>query len=91
MVRVKFVVAGREEQFENTLQRMAYDSLRLKIQQRLAFVICSVHNQEPRVRGIGVSVTEMEYEVVGCCDPMMAKARVALSAGLGLRSTLASA
>lgn len=85
MVNVKFVVAGREEQFENALQRIAYESLRRRIQQKLAFVVCDAHNnQEPRVRGMGVSVTEMEYEVFGCCDQMTARARVALTEGLAL-------
>ena len=82
MVRVKFVVGGREEQFENTLERIAYDSLRRKIQEKLAFASCDVHKQEPRVRGMGVSVAEMDYEIFGCCDPMTARARVALAAGL---------
>jgi len=78
MVRVKFVIDGHEERFENIRQRIAFDTLRRKIQQRLAFVICAVHSQEPRVRGVGCSVSEMEYEVFGCCDQMTAKARVAL-------------
>ena len=84
MVGVRFVVAGREEQFENSLQRIAYDSLRRRIQQKLAFVVCDAHKQEPRVRGTGVSVTEMEYEVFGCCDPMTERARAALAAGPAL-------
>jgi hypothetical protein len=82
MVRVRFVVSGREEQFENGLQRIAYESLRRRIQEKLAFVICDTHKQEPRVRGMGASVTEMEYEVFGCCDQMTARARTTLAAGL---------
>lgn len=91
MVHVKFVVAGREEQFENALQRIAYESLRRRIQQKLAFVVCDVHKQEPRVRGMGVSVTEMEYEIFGCCDRMAAQARVTLAAGLALPAPRLSA
>lgn len=84
MVRVRFVVAGREEQFENALQRIAYESLRRRIQEKLAFVVCDAHKQEPRVCGTGVSVTEMEYEIFGCCDRMTEHARVTLAAGLAL-------
>jgi hypothetical protein len=78
MIRVKFLVAGREEKFKDAQEEMACNRLRGQIQRKLALLACAEHSKPLEVAAIGESLSSLTLHVFACCTRMRLEAERAL-------------
>jgi hypothetical protein len=78
---LEYTVDGRRvtaEQFSRLMYEKARDAAIAGARQRIGSVRCPVHGSRPTIREKRVSGDRFEFDISGCCDALISKARHAL-------------
>ena len=74
MIRIEYKINGkkiRPEHFGNEIEKAVLAQASDEIKKRLNSVICREHNERPAVKVIGKSVSELSFEIKGCCQQLI--------------------
>jgi hypothetical protein len=62
----------------NALERAAFQQTRENVKARLSGIRCSVHHQAPQVTSSGSSLSNLTWDIQGCCALLKHEAQRAL-------------
>ena len=81
MISIEYKINGkkvRPEHFGNELEKAVLAQADDEIKKRLSSVVCKEHNERPTVNVVGNSVSELSYEINGCCQKLIEDATAKL-------------
>jgi len=77
MVNISFEVGGRKvssDQFGAALEKAALEQIADSIKKKLSSVRCNEHGERPSVKIKGNGLSDLKFEVCGCCQGLIDQA-----------------
>lgn len=77
MVNISFEVGGRKvssDQFGDALEKEALKQITDSIKKKLSSVRCKEHGERPSVKIKGKGLSDLKFEVCGCCQDLIDQA-----------------
>jgi hypothetical protein len=78
MVELSFEINGRKvsrNNMKDALEVAVLENVSAQIKQKVGSIRCSEHHQSPKIKGKGRSLTNLSFEISGCCDDIMDKVK----------------